>query len=114
LAGVYSALKRHHEAIGLSRKAVRWFEEAAAKTHDDAERRGAASARVDLAITILNAAEDPAFRAAAGERLVDARAALRQAAPAVPNQLPGQKLSPADQALRADFETARGRLARLK
>jgi eukaryotic-like serine/threonine-protein kinase len=110
LAGVYASLKRYREAIGLGREAVRWRDRQAAINNGYAERRGAADARVRLALVILDAAEDPAFRAAAGERRLDAAEMLRQASPAVPNPPPNQVLSPADQELRANFQQARGRL----
>ena len=113
LAALYPDLKHYREAIGFAREAVRLRDRSAAIVNDYAERRDAAQARVILAYAILKGAEDPGFHAAAGERMGDARAALQQAAPMVPNPAPGQVLSPAEKDLKADYDAARTRLARL-
>jgi non-specific serine/threonine protein kinase/serine/threonine-protein kinase len=112
LAGIYASLKRYREAIGLGREAIRLRDRKAAMTGGYAERREAAGARVQLALVILDAADNPAFRAAAGESRADAAELLRQASPAVPNPQPNQVLSPDDQELLGHFQQARERPAR--
>ena len=106
LAGTYSALKRHREAIAVGREAIRLRDSASTLTHDYAERLDAAAARVILATLILTASRDPAFHPLPGEQLPDAAAALRQAAPMIPNPAPGRTLSRVEQSLRADYDNA--------
>ena len=114
LAAAYCGSKRHHEAIGLGREALRLRERSMGISNDYAERRDTALARVQLAYWILVAGEDSGFRAAPGERAADARILLQQAAPAVPKAGAGQTLSPADQELKADFEAASQYLMRAR
>jgi non-specific serine/threonine protein kinase/serine/threonine-protein kinase len=110
LAGVYSKQKRHLAAIQLCRDAVA-LRDRGASTQAHQDLANAATARVILAFTLLDAAQDSA-PSRRGNWLSEAALSLRQAASFV-DRLPTTNLSRSDQALLADYGQARERLRRL-
>jgi tetratricopeptide (TPR) repeat protein len=104
LAGVYSVLHRHREALALCREAVGWRDKALAAGRGFREQWESAAARVMLAFRVLDAARDSA--APVGEAV----AALDAARPFVEGLERRQDLSLADRSLTADYREARQRL----
>ena len=114
LSGVYSMLRRHCQAIDLAREAVRLRDRSAAVTQHYPERSAAAEARLMLAQSIADGAEDRAFHPGPGERLSDANAALSEAGRLLASAGPGHTASVEDKSVLADYEELRKRLARLR